>query len=341
MANNDVIYEAYMGARGKEFQASAQKRIGWIVDKASDYNTVWDVGCSQGITSILLAQQGKQVVGIDVQPEAIEFAQNILSEKHSDLAKNLRFVCADFFEWQPEGKADCILMTEVLEHLEDPARFLEIAASCLNTGGRLIITVPFGVNDHPDHHSTFYMKNLYDLVSRYFDVVSWDFLERWEGLEAAAKGSVTGAFVMDGEAIDRLERHFEVIDRQDVTRIETLYNLQQEGALKYRKATENHAHLKKLYNEARTSQSELQKKADEYATALILCEADMAEQMRLLSEVRRSLQNLQSQVAYLRTENEQYRLKLAKITDTWYGRLAIKAWRLLKRIRAKLPFGRK
>ena len=92
------------------------------------------------------------------------------------------------------------------------------------------------------------------------------------------------------------------------------------------------------YGNYNKTKQALKRKQTEYAQALIQCEADMAQQMQLLSEIRRDIQNLQTEVAYLRTENEQYRRKLAKITDTWYGRLALRVWRLLKRVRARLRF---
>ncbi len=42
-----------------------------------------------------------------------------------------------------DGSFDTVLMTEVLEHLEEPARGLAEAGRLLRPGGKLILTTPF------------------------------------------------------------------------------------------------------------------------------------------------------------------------------------------------------
>jgi SAM-dependent methyltransferase len=51
--------------------------------------------------------------------------------------------------WPPEAAgADALLCTETLEHVRDPAAFLEQAFGCLRPGGRLLLTVPFAARWH-------------------------------------------------------------------------------------------------------------------------------------------------------------------------------------------------
>jgi SAM-dependent methyltransferase len=47
-----------------------------------------------------------------------------------------------------DASADWILCTEVLEHVEQPRRFLAEARRCLRPGGRLLLTVPFCARMH-------------------------------------------------------------------------------------------------------------------------------------------------------------------------------------------------
>lgn len=244
MPNDDKIYQAYMGQMGEQFQTQVKRRISWIVEQVGDYDPVWDVGCSQGITSILLAQQGKQVTGIDIQPESIQFAQDILEKEYPELQDNLKFVCTDFFEYKSSTKAKCIIITEVLEHLENPEGFLEIAAQHLGDDGKLIVTVPFGVNNHPDHFSTFYMYTLYSLISKYFNVSYFEFLGRWMGLVAFSKDNAHQKFEINEEAIKKEELNFLSIDRQTTEQIETLTSKLKDCNEKYSRSITDYKKIK-------------------------------------------------------------------------------------------------
>jgi SAM-dependent methyltransferase len=50
----------------------------------------------------------------------------------------------------PDGKTDCVLCTEVLEHLPDPQACVREAHRLLREQGRLIASVPFLYPVHPD-----------------------------------------------------------------------------------------------------------------------------------------------------------------------------------------------
>ena len=58
----DRISQAYKGELGEQSKEDAYKRIDWIRSNVKG-DTVLDVGCSQGITSILLAKEGKRSWG--------------------------------------------------------------------------------------------------------------------------------------------------------------------------------------------------------------------------------------------------------------------------------------
>lgn len=168
MVNIDRISEAYFGEMGEEFAVKTRKRISWICNKV-DGNKVLDIGCSQGITSFLLAKEGKEVIGIDVVEQSIEYAKSLL--KIDELPKlNLKFICNDFIQEEFHETFNTIILTEVLEHLENPITFIEKAYSLMDMGAKFILTVPFGINDHPDHKRTYYMAELIEQVSPYIEI---------------------------------------------------------------------------------------------------------------------------------------------------------------------------
>lgn len=60
-----------------------------------------------------------------------------------------------------------------------PECFLEVAAHILPKKGRLIVKVPFGINDFIDHERTFYLLKPLRLVSKHFDVVGIEMIGKW------------------------------------------------------------------------------------------------------------------------------------------------------------------
>ena len=96
----DSIYEVYMDDMNKEFTRKTRERIHWICENVQG-STVLDVGCSQGITSILLGRENKKVLGIDVEKKCIDFANDRLQLESDLVNKLVRFSanrqCAQMF----------------------------------------------------------------------------------------------------------------------------------------------------------------------------------------------------------------------------------------------------
>ena len=137
----DRITEAYYNGMGEEFGKKVRERIHWICSQAKG-EKILDVGCSQGITSILLGREGKNVLGIDLNDEAIEFAKKSLENESEITKKYVKFKVANFMDYDfKDEKFDSIILAEILEHLTDPERFIEKASKLLSQDGRVIITV--------------------------------------------------------------------------------------------------------------------------------------------------------------------------------------------------------
>ncbi|HEY6728031.1 MAG TPA: methyltransferase domain-containing protein, partial [Polyangiaceae bacterium] len=95
MTNDDRVSEVYNGTRGTaEAQRICRDRIAWVLSKISGPR-VLDIGCSQGIVSILAARGGHQVLGVDVEQPQIEFAKAQLEQEAEDVRARARFLLAD------------------------------------------------------------------------------------------------------------------------------------------------------------------------------------------------------------------------------------------------------
>jgi SAM-dependent methyltransferase len=99
--------------------------------------SIVDVGCGDGAATILAAQvnPGHRIVGLDWSADALRHAQ----------ARGLTLVRA---EVEPtglpiaSGRADVVVMSELIEHLLDPDSVLEEVWRVLKPGGTLLLSTP-------------------------------------------------------------------------------------------------------------------------------------------------------------------------------------------------------
>jgi SAM-dependent methyltransferase len=121
--------------RGTEEYVRERQR-GYLGDFAGCQN-VLDIGCGRGEFLDLMKEAGVAARGIDLSGESVAVCR----------AKGYRAEVADLFAYlaaAPEGSLDGIFSAQVVEHLE-PLRIPEmirLAASCLKTGGVLVIETP-------------------------------------------------------------------------------------------------------------------------------------------------------------------------------------------------------
>ena len=180
--NVDKVYDAYMGKMGDRMKVKTNERIGWIAQNVYG-KTILDVGCSQGLVSILLAREGKKVVGIDVVAESVKFATTkLLKQEDAFTRANVTFKCINFLKFPEDKRFDTIIFGEVLEHLLYPEKFVKKAKKMLQKNGRLIITVPFGFNIFYDHKATYYVGAVLEMVLNDFALCEIKYFDGWVGL---------------------------------------------------------------------------------------------------------------------------------------------------------------
>ena len=98
---------------------------------------VLDAGCGSGYGAVELAREANQVLGIDIAPEAIDYAGE---HYHAD---NLRFEQASCLEIpSPAASFDLVVAFEIIEHLSDWRGFLREVRRVLSPGGQFLVSTP-------------------------------------------------------------------------------------------------------------------------------------------------------------------------------------------------------
>jgi SAM-dependent methyltransferase len=181
---NERIWQEYSVANAKNPAQLHRWRLVMreVVAFAGPAPVIVDLGCGSGaLLGRLKELRGATLIGVDVEPRALEIAraQLPLGRFHrADLDNPNRS------ELEPlAGGVDIVTCSEVLEHLANPEGALDLAAHLLRPHGTLVVTVPAGPMNafdrsigHRRHYSVARLAEL--LASRGFQVVrcyAWGF----------------------------------------------------------------------------------------------------------------------------------------------------------------------
>ncbi|MDQ0495475.1 class I SAM-dependent methyltransferase [Paenibacillus brasilensis] len=170
MANRDQVNERYYGQiNSEESHEATRHRIHWICCHVQG-RTVLDVGCSQGITSILLGREGFEVTAIDLEEDSISYAKRELRQESATVRGRVHFQLKDISQFErPPGGFDTIILGEILEHFAHPHTLLAHVYRLLNKKGSLVLSVPYGYHPFHDHKRTYYAGSLSRVLYPYFD----------------------------------------------------------------------------------------------------------------------------------------------------------------------------
>jgi SAM-dependent methyltransferase len=130
--------ETYWGVKRVLEQDAAAKKSLRIIE----------IGCGLGYLTYSLVQDGYCAVGLDISQNAIDEASKNFGSY---------YICADISQYaeQHKGAYDIAILTEVIEHVENPISFLKSAMLLISNdvhgGGKIVLTTP---------NKTIYAKNI-------------------------------------------------------------------------------------------------------------------------------------------------------------------------------------
>lgn len=104
-----------------------------------------EIGCGAGNLLLQATVSGSYPVALDLSMQALTFVRSRLEEAQTGPDAPAGFTCTQAIgEFLPFGENhfDCVLLSEVVEHLESPQVSIREAARVLRPGGRLLITTP-------------------------------------------------------------------------------------------------------------------------------------------------------------------------------------------------------
>jgi 2-polyprenyl-3-methyl-5-hydroxy-6-metoxy-1,4-benzoquinol methylase len=126
-------YKNYASARELKI-ATALPRLE-AIKKVALGNRLLDVGCATGFFLEAAAEQGFDVTGVEFSTVAISLARPDIRE---------RIVCGDVnaLSNQESAKFDVVSALDIVEHVQDPGKFLSEIREILRPGGILALSTP-------------------------------------------------------------------------------------------------------------------------------------------------------------------------------------------------------
>lgn len=323
MRPKDEIRVAYYDQLGVAFGKKVRSRVHWIIRETKG-SQILDIGCSGGLVPILLGREGKQVVGIDVSPEAIEEATAALGEEAHSVQELIHLDEANLMTFQTSQRFDTVLMTEVLEHIGEPERFVEKACSFLKPGGRLVVTVPFGVNDYADHKRTYYLQHLLEQLTPYGTIEQLERIDKWLGVTLTLHPEKQPSRPVTEQEVSWLETAFEAVERLHLTEIVRLKQLNKKWELKQQKQQDIEQEQAELVSERDQLTRQLAEKEDEielltqqYQMVLARYEGALVSNLDVLEA------------------NAEWKSKYRSLANSKLGKIVIRYWKFRRNVKKR------
>ncbi len=177
--------------------------------------TVLDIGCGEGYGSYYLAGFAKEVAGLDYDKAIIDYAKDKYQRS------NLIFNSIDIKNLNSlNNKFDIICTFQVIEHFQDPRRFLEDVKLLLNPAGTYICSTPNKLDASPNsdtplnkfHVKEYFLEEFKNLLKPYFKEVNMFGLKRGAGLKLYRRLKKIGIFNFLPGHLNPVKRFYKEID---------------------------------------------------------------------------------------------------------------------------------
>ncbi len=126
-------------------------------------NKILDLGCGAGRTSILLAQKGFDVIGLDLEKKAIEIAK----QKANFHKVKVEFMIKDITKPFQSNAFDFVICQEVIEHITNYQDVIKNAFKALKKGGYFMLSTPHDMSQwtlldkYANHIKRFSIREIY------------------------------------------------------------------------------------------------------------------------------------------------------------------------------------
>ena len=146
---NDFNYIEHYGKDAVEFDYFEERRGAtkhderrvreYIISKVpKDVKSILDVGCGSGWVAEHFTKKGIRVHSLDISITNPAKALKLYpSEKHNGI------VADSFYLPFANDSFDCVIASEIIEHVIDPSAFIKEVFRVAAKGGKLIITTPY------------------------------------------------------------------------------------------------------------------------------------------------------------------------------------------------------
>ena len=129
---------------------------------------ILDLGCGDGALTYMLFKEGYNSEGIDLSAEGINLAINMHKKKKT----NCNFHHGDISNLS-SNSYDGLICSDVIEHVDDPAKLIEESLRVVKKGGCVIFSTPIKITENPldkEHIIEWFPNEWKSLFNKYENV---------------------------------------------------------------------------------------------------------------------------------------------------------------------------
>ena len=130
---------------------------------------VLDVACGSGYGMALISSVAKNVEGIDIDKKTIEWAKI-----NNHFYSPVKFKILDLEKEKIDGKFDCVISFETIEHLKNPEFLLSNIKNSLNNYKCLVFSIPINEPNNKFHKKNYDWELVEDLIiNKFSPYIKW------------------------------------------------------------------------------------------------------------------------------------------------------------------------